>query len=643
VRFKDLLIWESFMHAEPEGQNCGCGEVQKDEERPAVFIIRIAVAVVMTVLINIFNFPGYWVVVLSLISYLVIGYDIALKAFKNLIKGKVFDENFLLTVASCGAFLIGETTEAVAVLVFYSIGELLQEMAVDRSRKNIFALMDIRPDTANLKKGEKFVTIHPQEVEVGDIILVKPGEKIALDGMVIRGESFLDTMALTGESLPQAVKKKDTVLSGTLNIEGLMEIEVTKSYGESTVAKILELVETSGTKKAESEKFITKFAKVYTPAVVFIALAVILLPPLFNMGSFQEWLYRGLSFLIISCPCALVISIPLSFFSGIGAAAHKGILIKGGNYLESIKDLKTVVFDKTGTLTEGVFSVLQINTENNISTDELLHITAVAEMHSNHPVAQAIVKAYGKPLAVPVEITEQAGYGVKAKIGTDIIHVGSQQLLKKEGITGVKKTIDTAVHVAKNNEYLGHLIFEDKLKANAADELLRMRESGIEQLVVLSGDRSEKVAQIARELGIDNYHGELLPQDKVRVLEETMTKRKGITAFIGDGINDAPALKRADIGIAMGGIGSDAAVEAADVVIMNDDISKVADAVGIAKKTQRIVVENIVLALSVKTLIMILAFLGVTSIWLAIFADVGVALLALFNSLRIMGKCYYYK
>ena len=622
---------------ETESAGCGCSDgCHSEPENLIAYFIRIIIAVVLLLINIIFKLDIYSELTLYIISYLLVGYQIALKAIKNLFKGLVFDENFLLTIASLGAFYIGEQTEAVAVLIFYSIGEFLQELAVKRSKDNIVGLMDIRPDIANLKKDKDIIVVHSEQVNLGDIIIVKPGEKVPLDGVVIKGSSFIDVMALTGEANPQRVTAKDEILSGVLSIDGLLEIKVTKTYQNSTVAKILHLVETAGNRKAESEKLITRFAKVYTPLVVGIALFVIIIPPLLNYGSFNDWLYRGLSFLIIACPCALVISIPLSYFGGIGAAATKGILIKGGNYLEKLKDLKTVIFDKTGTITKGKLVLSDIICEKNVNKDDLLYMAALVEGYSNHPLAQAIVSAYGKKIDQEIEIKELAGLGVIGKTDKGLILVGNKQLMEKNNIKNITNYDSTVVYVAKDYEYLGCLLFSDEIKAGIKETLQAIKQSGVRTIMMLSGDRRALVDSLATKLNLDSYFAELLPQDKVQVMEDYMQNSTDITAFVGDGINDAPVLKRADIGIAMGAIGSAAAIDAADVVIMNDDIAKIATAIKIGKKTHSIVIQNVAFALIVKIAIMILAFLGISSIWLAIFADVGVALLALLNALRVL-------
>ncbi|MHB8128839.1 MAG: heavy metal translocating P-type ATPase [Mobilitalea sp.] len=625
----------------------GVGNVKNKENEGNAeiksYLIRLSIAVVLATLFSILKVSDGVTLVAFLLAYLLAGYEVLTIAVKNIFKGKVFDENFLMGIASLGAFIIGERVEAIAVLVFYGIGELLQEMAVHKSKKNIAGLMDIRPDYANKIIGDTLEVVAPELVEVGDIILVKPGERIPLDGIVVKGNSFLDTRALTGESVPREVTIEDSVLSGTINSSGVLEVEVTKPFGESTVSKILELVENAGSKKAESEKFITKFARYYTPIVVFSAVAVAIFPPLFGFGPFADWLYRALSFLIISCPCALVISIPLSFFGGIGGGAKQGILIKGGNYLDALKLVDTVVFDKTGTLTKGVFEVVKLNPVDGVETSELIRLAAIAENYSTHPIAKSILSYYDKNSGdVGIEaaqITEIAGHGVVAIWNENTIYAGNEKLMQKYNIPVSQPDISgSIVHVARNNEYLGYLLIADEIKPGVRETMLALKQLGVKKTVMLTGDLKNAAKEIAELCQVDEYQAELLPQDKVAWFEQYKRQLtgKGKIVFVGDGINDAPVLAGADIGIAMGGIGSDAAIEAADVVIMNDDIGKIVTAIKIARKTKLIVTQNIIFALGIKILIMMLAFLGITSIWFAIFADVGVALLALFNAMRAM-------
>lgn len=607
------------------------------------YVLRLGGSLLIAVLLSVFKAPVVLETIAFIFAYLLAGYEVLLSAVKNIMKGKVFDENFLMGVASLGAFLIGDQVEAISVLVFYGIGELLQDLAVARSKKNITGLMDIRPDYANIIRENEMVTVAPEKVKPGDRIAVKPGERIPLDGVVLKGNSFLDTRALTGESVPREVMPGDTVLSGTINTSGLLEVEVTKSFEEATVNRILELVQNAGSKKAQSEKFITKFARYYTPAVVYTALAVAVLPPLFGFGSFTVWIYRALSFLIISCPCALVISIPLSFFGGIGGGAKQGILVKGGNYLDALQKVDTVVFDKTGTLTKGVFRVARVNTAAGVTGEELLRLAAAAEKHSLHPIAQSIteycIDEMNADAEEPLQINELAGHGVIAVMKEGTVYAGNDKLMQKYGIVIPEAVIPgSIVHVALDQKYLGYILISDELKAGVKETISLLKQLGVKKTVMLTGDHESSAKEIAELSGVDEYRAELLPQDKVAWFDKYKAGMAdgGRIIFVGDGINDAPVLAGADIGIAMGGVGSDAAIEAADVVIMNDDIGKLATAIRIARKTKRIVLQNIVFALGVKLLIMLLAFLGITSIWFAIFADVGVALIALLNAVRAM-------
>lgn len=607
------------------------------------YLFRLGIAVTITAVFFVVKAPSALRLTFLIIAYLLAGYEILLSAAKNILKGQVFDENFLMGIASLGAFLIGDHIEAIAVLVFYGIGELLQDMAVHRSKKNITGLMDIRPDYANIVEGENIRVVSPEQVAVGDTIMIKPGERVPLDAVVTKGNSFIDTRALTGESVPREVIKGDTVLSGTINTSGVIEAQVTKSFGETTVSKILELVQNSGSKKAQSEKFITKFARYYTPIVVYAAIAVAVLPPLLGFGSFSHWLYRALSFLIISCPCALVISIPLSFFGGIGGGAKQGILIKGGNFLDALQQVDTIVFDKTGTLTKGVFEVVKVAPADQVSPEELLTLAAIAENHSLHPIAKSIKmhfeKNYPGRVIAAAQITELAGFGVTAEWNNRMIYAGNDKLMLRYGIeVSELNAAGSVVHIAADSKYMGYLLIADELKEGVADTIARLKEYGVRRTVMLTGDHANAAREIAKLSGVDEYQSQLLPQDKVSWFEQYKSEvlGKGKIVFVGDGINDAPVLAQADIGIAMGGVGSDAAIEAADVVIMNDEIDKIATAIQIARKTKSIVTQNIVFALSVKLLIMILAFFGITSIWFAIFADVGVALIALFNAMRAM-------
>lgn len=620
-------------------------ENEKESEKNGIrgYLIRIIAAAALVFLLLVVKLPASIETAIFILAYGLAGYETLLTAARNILKGRVFDENFLMGIASLGAFLIGERVEAIAVLVFYGVGELLQDIAVDRSRKNIAKLMDIRPDYANKILDGTVSVVAPEQVEVRDMILIKPGEKVPLDGIIRKGGSFVDTKALTGESLPREVSEGDEVLSGAVNMNGVLEVEVTKPYGESTVSRILELVQNASSKKSESEKFITKFARYYTPAVVFAAVAVALVPPLLGFGEFTSWLYRALSFLIISCPCALVISIPLSFFGGIGGGARQGILVKGGNFLDALKQVDTIIFDKTGTLTKGIFEVASVFPEEGIDASQLVRLATVAESQSNHPIAKSIMAYYDKSIDEPVPaadmIKETAGLGVTAEYNGITILAGNEKLMEQNGLQAASPDVaGSVVHVAADGKYLGHLLICDELKPSVKDAIAALKQIGVRRTVMLTGDHENAAKEIAGLSQVDEYQAELLPQDKVAWLEQykSSVTGKGKVVFVGDGINDAPVLAGADIGIAMGGIGSDAAIEAADVVIMNDDPGKIVTAIKIARKTGKIVIQNIIFALGVKLLIMVLAFFNITSIWFAIFADVGVALLALFNAMRAM-------
>ena len=592
-----------------------------------------------------------------LVSYLVIGGNVLLSAFKNILNGQVFDENFLMAIATIGAFAIGEYPEGVAVMLFYQLGELLQGIAVNNSRKSIVSLMDIRPDYANIKVGEGIKKVSPEEIKVGEIIVVKPGEKVPLDGKIVKGVSTFDTSALTGESLPREAKAGDDVLSGFINKNGLIEIQVAKVFSESTVSKILYLMENAGSKKSKTENFITKFARYYTPAVVITALIVAIFPPLLIQGAtFLDWIYRALIFLVVSCPCALVISIPLGFFGGIGGASRHGILIKGTNYLEVLNDLESVVMDKTGTLTKGIFKVTEVNAENNIKINDfqnnkteltkplLLKYAAHIEKFSNHPIAQSIVAEYENSVSkvdenVVKDFEEISGFGIKVNINNHQFLAGNSKLMNLENITFDKKeNLGTAIYLAADGKYIGNILISDEVKEDSARAIKGMKENGVKEIVMLTGDNEAIGKNIAEKLGIDKVFTELLPNEKVEKLEEIYkTKsKKGKVAFVGDGINDAPVLARADLGIAMGGAGSDAAIEAADVVIMNDEPSKIVTAIKIAKKTKEIVWQNITVAFAIKIVVMALGLFGDATMWEAVFADVGVALLAVLNATRVL-------
>lgn len=592
-----------------------------------------------------------------LVSYLVIGGDVLLSAFKNILNGQVFDENFLMAIATIGAFAIGEYPEGVAVMLFYQLGELLQGIAVNNSRKSIVSLMDIRPDYANIKVGEGIKKVSPEEIKVGEIIVVKPGEKVPLDGKIVKGASTFDTSALTGESLPREAKAGDDVLSGFINKNGLIEIQVAKVFSESTVSKILYLMENAGSKKSKTENFITKFARYYTPAVVITALIVAIFPPLLIQGAtFSDWIYRALIFLVVSCPCALVISIPLGFFGGIGGASRHGILIKGTNYLEVLNNLESVVMDKTGTLTKGIFKVTEVNAENNIKINDfqnnkteltkplLLKYAAHIEKFSNHPIAQSIVAEYENSVSkvdenVVKDFEEISGFGIKVNINNHQFLAGNSKLMNLENITFDKKeNLGTAIYLAADGKYIGNILISDEVKEDSARAIKGMKENGVKEIVMLTGDNEAIGKNIAEKLGIDKVFTELLPNEKVEKLEEIYKTKseKGKIAFVGDGINDAPVLARADLGIAMGGAGSDAAIEAADVVIMNDEPSKIVTAIKIAKKTKEIVWQNITVAFAIKIVVMALGLFGDATMWEAVFADVGVALLAVLNATRVL-------
>lgn len=615
-------------------------------------LVRIILTVLLVLVLELLPVKGWLHFGLFLIPYLLISYDILRKAAKGIWNRQVFDENFLMAVATLGAILLGEYTEGVAVMLFYQIGELFQSVAVGKSRKNISALMDIRPDYANIERDGSLEQVDPDEVEVGTTIVVKPGEKIPIDGVITEGSAALNTSALTGESLPRDVAAGDEVISGCINMTGLLKIQTTKEFGDSTVSKILDLVENSSSKKSRSEHFITKFARYYTPVVCYSALALALLPPLLSIlvwhqaataSLWGDWIYRALTFLVISCPCALVISIPLSFFAGIGGASHEGILVKGSNYLEALACTTTVVCDKTGTLTQGVFEVIGVH-HHTMGREKLLEWAALAESHSSHPISQSIRAAYGGILDTNrvSDVQEIAGNGVVAEVDGHRVAVGNQKLMRQEQADAQEcHEIGTIVHVAVDGVYEGHILIADRLKEHAADAMKELHKAGVKRVVMLTGDDRRVADAVAKELGIQEVYSELLPGDKVtqveRILEErgsTATSAKEKVAFVGDGINDAPVLSRADIGIAMGALGSDAAIEAADVVLMDDDPSKLALAIRIARKCIRIVYENIYFAIGVKVLCLILGAVGIANMWIAIFADVGVMVLAVLNAIR---------
>jgi len=605
-------------------------------------LIKIIVSLLLVVISLLLKFDAeLYNSILYVIAYIIVGYDIVLKALRNIFKGKVFDENFLMTVATIGAFCIGEFPEAVAVMLFYQVGELFQSYAVDKSRKSVASLMDIRADYANVYREDEIERVDPDEVNIGEIILVKPGEKIPLDGVVVEGESMLNTQALTGETVPRKVSINDEVLSGCINNDGILKIKVSKEFGESTVSKILDLVENASSRKSKSENFISKFAKYYTPIVVIVAVLLAIIPPLvIKEALFSDWLYRALSFLVVSCPCALVISIPLSFFGGIGASSKIGVLIKGSNYLEALASAEIVVCDKTGTLTEGVFKVQKISAYG-YSDDDLLRYAAYAEIFSNHPISLSLKQAYNKEIneKFVTKTQEISGKGVLTKVDGKIVLVGNEKLMREYNIKFKKsEETGTIVYVAINDEFAGTILIADKIKEDSYKAVESFKNNNVEKVVMLTGDRKNISESVAYELNLDEYHAELLPQDKVSWVEKLMTQKssEGKLIFVGDGINDAPVLALSDIGVAMGGLGSDAAIEAADVVIMTDEPSKIANSIQISKKTMRIVRQNIVFAIAVKIGILILSAFGLASMWAAVFADVGVSVLAIINALRIL-------
>ncbi len=641
------MVREAVMKLEPgvtvldkDGEEVqDTGIMKKDLQRRWIRLIFGIIPFIIALLVE-STFPIKFT--LFLVSYFAIGVDVLKKAVNNITKGQIFDENFLMAIATIGAFIIGEYPEGVAVLLFYQIGELFQDMAVHRSRKSIANLMDIRPDFANLKKGEQVIKVSPTEVKPGDVIVVRPGEKVPMDGYIIEGQSTMDTSALTGESIPRDVKVGDEVLGGFINTNGLLWIEVSKPFGESTVSKILDLVENAGSKKAPTENFITRFARYYTPFVVFLALAMAVIPPLVMPSeSFSDWIYRALIFLVISCPCALVISIPLSFFGGIGGASRRGILVKGGNFLEAMTEIDTVIFDKTGTLTKGIFAVTQINPIEGIGKSDLLHYAALAESHSTHPIAKSILHAYSGEIdgSQIKGYREIPGHGIVATTQDQEILAGNEGLMQSNNIE--YKAIDaigTIVYIAVNGQYMGNIVVSDELKTDAKKAVAELKGLGVKTLTMLTGDTRKVGEQVARELGLDKVYSQLLPNEKVEKLEAIAKGKtsKGKLVFVGDGINDAPVLARADVGIAMGGLGSDAAIEAADIVLMTDEPQKIVDAVRISRKTRRIVWQNIALALGVKGIVLLMGAMGLATMWEAVFADVGVALLAVLNSMRVI-------
>ena len=623
-------------HEESHEHNHSEGVSLRDKVTLAIGFILFAIAIFI-------GEEKSYVPYIYALSYVLVGGKVVLIAIRNIFRGQVFDENFLMTVATLGAFAIGNHPEGVAVMIFYEIGELFQSYAVNRSRKSISSLMDIRADYANLIIDGKEKKVDPSEIKIDDIIVIKPGERVPLDGVVIEGNSSLDTSALTGESLPRNIELNDEILAGVINLTGVIRVKVTKEFGESTVSRILELVQNASSKKAQTEKFITKFARYYTPVVVLSAVALAIIPPLVVEGAlFSDWVYRALIFLVVSCPCALVVSIPLGLFAGIGGASKNGVLIKGGNYLEALKDVETVVFDKTGTLTKGVFKVVKINT-NNIEEAELLRIAATGESFSNHPIAQSILKAYGKEVdkSIISNYEEISGNGIKVNIDNKEVLLGNYKLMNSNGIKYTNsQEIGTVVHVVVDGEYKGNIVIADEVKEDSKEAIEMLKKIGVKKCVMLTGDNKKVAEKIAEELGLDEVYAELLPTDKVAMVEKLLKEKseKGKLAFVGDGINDAPVLARADVGVAMGGIGSDAAIEAADVVLMRDNPSSLVDAIEIGRKTNRILWQNIIFSLGVKIAVLIPAAIGIANMWEGVFADVGVTLIAVLNSMRALRK-----
>jgi len=617
--------------------------MKKIKKRFRLVLIGLIAFAIAMVVDKIFTLSNDVTLIMFLVVYMIVGSDVIKSAVHNILRGQVFDEQFLMTLATVCAFLVGAYPEGAAVMLFYQIGELFQSYAVYNSRKSIAELMDIRPDYANVIRNGEIEKVSPDDVHIDDIIVVKPGEKIPLDGIVTEGNSALDTKALTGESVPRDIKSGDEILSGCINLTGNLSIKVTKIFGESTVSKILDLVENAGSKKAKTENFITRFARYYTPIVVICAVALALVPSfILGFDHFSTWVYRAMVFLVVSCPCALVISVPLSFFGGLGASSKNGVLVKGSNYLEVVSKIDTVVFDKTGTLTKGTFNVTKIEVAENLADfaqDDLLKYAACAEFYSNHPIAISLRKAYGKTIVDSqiASVEEIQGHGILANVEGKQILAGNAKLMKKYEIAFVEADqVGTVVYIAMDGKYAGYIVIADEIKADTVNAIALLRKAGIKNLVMLTGDNKEIAEKIASEIGITKVYSELLPQDKVQKLELIMSESQNGTVFVGDGVNDAPVLARADVGIAMGGMGSDAAIEAADIVIMTDEISKIATVIKISKKTLNIAKQNIVFALGVKLIVLILGALGIASMWLAVFADVGVSFIAIINSMRAM-------
>ncbi|WP_002204502.1 heavy metal translocating P-type ATPase [Bacillus cereus] len=631
----DVKVVREEEKGHDHGHDHGDGNVKK-------MIGRLVVGGILTGIAALAGLPQMITIPLFVLAYLLIGGDIVWRAVRNITRGQVFDENFLMAIATLGAFAIQQYPEAVAVMLFYQVGELFQSIAVNRSRKSITSLMDIRPDYANVKVGNETKQVSPEDVQIGEYIIVKPGEKVPLDGKVVEGTSMMDTSALTGESVPREVEVGNDVLSGFVNQNGVLTVEVTKEFGESTVSKILDLVQNASSKKAPTENFITKFARYYTPVVVITAAIMAFIPPLILEGAtFSDWIYRALVFLVISCPCALVVSIPLGFFGGIGGASKSGILVKGSNYLEALNDVKYIVFDKTGTLTKGVFKVTKMDPSKGTTAEELLEYAAFAEVYSNHPIAQSIRKAYGKSIDENAieDYSEISGHGTVVRVQGKEIFAGNAKLMRKENITFKQpNTVGTLVHVAVDGKYAGYIVISDEVKEDSKQAIQKLKELGIKKTVMLTGDAKSVGEAVGKELGLDEVHAELLPHQKVEEIEKIDAAKRGKEkiAFVGDGINDTPVLARADVGIAMGGLGSDAAIEAADIVIMTDEPSKIATAVKIAKRTRSIVWQNIIFALGVKGLVLLLGAFGIATMWEAVFSDVGVTLLAVLNAMRVL-------
>lgn len=629
----DVIVVEKDEHSHDHHHEHSHGNINKKD------LIKIIFAGLLFIIPWLLKLEGTPRLVVYLTAYLVVGVEIIVRAIKNLFAGQPFDEYFLMTVATLGAFIIGEYPEGVAVMLFYQIGELFQGLAVNHSRKSISSLLDIRSDYANLEKDGQIIVVNPIDVHVGDYIIIKPGEKVPLDGIVVDGKSSVDTSNITGESVPRSINKGEKVLSGFVNNEGLLKVEVEKEFGESTVSKILDLVENASSKKAPTENFITKFARYYTPAVVFTALAIGLIPPLFFGYNIKDWAYRAFIFLVISCPCALIISIPLGFFGGIGGASKMGILIKGGNYLEGLNDLDTIVLDKTGTITKGTFNVTNVYSYNGLTREKVIELAAYGESYSNHPIGTSIMEAYGKKIDKNriKNYREISGKGIKAEIDGEEILIGNSKLFKDNNIDVIKpESIGTVVYVGKDGVLVGTILVSDELKENVSKEIHDIKAQGIKNTIMLSGDSEEIAKKVGELVGIDSVYGNLLPQDKVKVFEEILKESRGKVAFVGDGVNDAPVLARADIGIAMGALGSDAAIEASDIVIMTDEIGKVATSIRIAKNTKKIVTQNIVFALGIKLIILTLGAFGIATMWEAVFADVGVSIIAILNSIRAL-------